>query len=94
MSNKLPLILAALCAGAIVLAYVIISGDDKVIQAEPPQGRACFEQHRNILPPGTQYEGAQAEGERIRIKVMTGAELRERDCLMDSNGMPQPSRRE
>ncbi len=91
MSNKLPLILTALTVGAISVVYLIYSGDNKPMRAEPPQGRACFEQLRNTLPPGTQYEGARAEGDRIRIKVMDGVELRELECMVDSSGMPHPA---
>ena len=55
-------------------------------QVDPQVGRECFEQHRLSLPPGTQYEGFEASGDRITIKVMTGAELARVDCLLSPDG--------
>lgn len=91
MANKLPLTLGVLSVGALAAVYLWNLGGEPP-QGEPPQGRACFELHLPVLPPGTQYEGARAVGERIRIKVMTGVDLRELECLMDAEGELQPAR--
>ena len=53
---------------------------------DPQLGRECFEQQRVSLPPGTQYEGFEASGDRITIKVMTGAELTSVDCMLSPDG--------
>jgi hypothetical protein len=50
-------------------------------------GRQCFELHLDSLPPGTQYEGvAGVDGERLQVRVMTGAEIETIDCVIDADG--------
>jgi hypothetical protein len=56
---------------------------------EPPQGRPCFELLRATLPPGAQYEGASAAGDRIRIRVMNGVDLQTLECRLDADGRPR-----
>jgi len=60
--------------------------DKPVPDVDPQVGRECFELHRAKLPPGTQYEGIDAAGEPVTIKVMTGAELTRVRCTLGPHG--------
>jgi len=61
-------------------------GNKPAPDVDPQVGRECFELHRAALPPGTQYEGIDAAGEPVTIKVMTGAELTRVRCALDPKG--------
>jgi hypothetical protein len=54
--------------------------------ADPRLGRACFELHRPSLPPGSQYEGVEAGGAGVVIKVMNGVEVVRLECATTAAG--------
>ncbi len=47
-------------------------------------GRECFSAHLPKLPPGSQYEGFEVAGDRLRVRVMTGSRLQTVDCLLQT----------
>jgi hypothetical protein len=57
------------------------------VSVDRATGRECFELHLDSLPPGTQYEGvAGVDGEKLQVRVMTGAEIETIDCMIDADG--------
>jgi len=57
------------------------------VSVDRATGRECFELHLDSLPPGSQYEGvAGVDGEKLQVRVMTGAELETIDCVIDADG--------
>jgi len=53
---------------------------------DPQVGRECFELHRLSLPPGSQYEGFEARGDRVTVKVMDGVKLTTVECPLSPDG--------
>ena len=94
MNRKLPLILAVLTVAAV--GFLILSRGWQTVsrQVEPREGRECFEMHRPMLPVGSQYEGFEATEAGVRVKVMTGLEMRELECLIGPDGSLDPARGE
>ena len=57
---------------------------------DPKLGLDCFESHRALLSPGTQYEGIGELAEnRLTIKIMNGVEVVTLDCGLNPNGTLQ-----
>ena len=57
---------------------------------DPKLGLECFEIHRALLPPGTQYEGIEKIAEnRLIIKIMNGVEVETLDCRLNPDGALQ-----
>jgi hypothetical protein len=57
---------------------------------DPALGRACFENQRASLPPGTQYEGIDhVANQRLTIKIMNGVDVKTIDCALDPDGALQ-----
>jgi hypothetical protein len=86
MQKKLPLILAVLSVAAIGILVLSRGWQTVSRQVEPQVGRECFEAHRPLLPVGSQYEGFEATENAVRVKVMTGIELRTVECALAPNG--------
>jgi hypothetical protein len=84
MIDSTQVVLVALMA---TLAVSGCGGPSSEPSVDRATGRICFELHLDDLPPGTQYEGvASVDGERLQVRVMTGAELQTIDCLIDADG--------
>ena len=86
MQKKLPIALAAVIVGAV--AYLFLPGGpgEDSRQVAPAAGRECFEHHRTAMPPGSQYEGFEVDGDDLVVKVMTGVETREVRCRLTPAG--------
>ena len=86
MQTKLALALGALAALAIGVLILSQGPRQTSQQADPGLGRACFEIHRDRLPPGSQFEGAILGGDRLSVNIMTGTDIRTVDCLLRPDG--------
>ena len=54
---------------------------------DPKLGLDCFESHRALLPPGTQYEGIEKLAEnRLTIKIMNGVDVVTLECGLTPDG--------
>ena len=54
---------------------------------DPMLGVECFESHRALLPPGTQYEGIEKLAQnRLTIKIMNGVDVVTLDCGLNPGG--------
>ena len=85
MKKMLPLILAVLSVAAIGALFLASCSQEAARQIDPQVGRECFETHRSQLPVGSQYEGFEATQKAVRVKVMTGTELRTVECPLTPN---------
>jgi hypothetical protein len=56
--------------------------------ADPKLARACFESHRNALPPGSQFEGGVLLDGQIKVRVMDGVGERFIECPAADKGAP------
>jgi hypothetical protein len=57
---------------------------------DPRLGLECFESHRAVLPPGTQYEGIEKLAEnRLTIKIMNGVKVETIACGVKPDGTLQ-----
>jgi len=87
MNKTLPLALGALIVAAIAYLILFQPSEQAPPAVDPQLGRACFEQHRADLPPGSQYEGiAGAEANVLTIKVMDGVGVVARTCELTPDG--------
>ena len=56
----------------------------------PKLGLECFENHRALLPPGTQYEGIEKLAEnRLTIRIMNGVDVVTLGCVVNPDGTLQ-----
>lgn len=86
MKHKLPLFPAALSLATTGFLLSCQGKDPAEQQMDPRFGRECFYAHQSTLPPGSQYEGAEAAGDKIRVKIMNGVDLRTIECRLGPNG--------
>lgn len=76
----------------LALTVVLFSCDQQHSAADidPELGLECFESHRAVLPPGTQYEGIEMLAEnRLTIRIMNGVEVEMIACGVDPDGTLQ-----
>lgn len=86
MQRKSPRILSI--ANIAAVCFFALSGCEKTVTTpvDPKVGRECFEMHRAMLPPGSQYEGAEALPDGIRVKVMDGVGIVALECKYKPDG--------
>ena len=78
----------------LVLAVSVLSCDqqDSITGIDPKLGIECYESHRALLPPGTQYEGIGGLADnRLTIRIMNGIEVVTIDCGLNPDGTLQDS---
>lgn len=88
MSKYVPLV--SVCFAVAGTTVLSCSQQTESPSVDPKLGRECFEYHRSVLPPGSQYEGFEAFADEIRVKVMTGTELETFRCVLSPDGTLDP----
>lgn len=90
-----PRLASTLClSAALVIGGLLLAGcgqQDATPMVNPELGRDCFNAHLETLPPGSQFEGFEAIGDRLRVRTMTGLKVQTVDCRIDTgdDGAPR-----
>ena len=84
MSKNAPLLILCLAVAGAAVSSCGQQGETAGV--DPRLGRECFEFHRTVLPPGSQYEGFEASAAHIQVKVMTGVDIKTVTCARSPDG--------